>query len=759
MAITFNRFSTAAIVATGYDSLACTSTTGNMLVAAIVSDPAIVIDSVTDNKGNTWVLKGPAYANAGGYAWAAYCVGATTGVTSLIVTSNGADGSSGFTVGLYDFSSATGGAFDLYAASSANFGGSPTTTISPTAAGVVVSVVTLNPPASAVSSPYTLESIDQSVIYYSAATAYYLNGAAGSTTATYTAGGYSFNWGSIAISFKESGSSTCATPTYSPVAGSYGPTQSVTISCATVGSSITYTTDGSTPVPGSHGTVYTTPVSVASSLTIKSVASAGGYLNSSEADATYTITGAAANPVYSPAAGSYGPTQSVTITCSTPSSTITYTIDGSTPIPGVHGTVYSGAITVAVTTTIKAIASASGYANSSEIDATYTITGACATPTYSPVAGSYGGTQSVTIACTTPASTITYTTDGSTPVPGSHGTVYTVPISVSVTTTIKAIGSAGGYSNSAEADALYMITGSAAAPTFSPVAGIYGTSQTVTLACSTPGNTITYTVDGTIPIPGSHGYVYTGAITVATTTSVNAIASATGYANSVVSSATYVISNNLLMNLSPNLALALLISGQNQPEITVNQDIIGLDEAMNSNSSFGVTNSGLTLTLSEFASNFLLVFTGTLTQSITITVPAISRFFAVLNLTSGAYNINVIGTQTSSPYFPAVAVAPSSTEPTLLYCTGVTGQILSFTTSGGGGGLLPTPTTISLSASVPAGGGNFQVAHTLGVTPVAAIIQMTSGGSIYFQTSRYDGTYLYLTASDGGITGDALVWA
>ena len=91
-----------------------------------------------------------------------------------------------------------------------------------------------------------------------------------------------------------------ATPTFSPVAGSYSSTQNVTISSTDSGLSgfaITYTTDGSTPIPGSHGTVYTTPVAVASSLTIKAVASATSYANSAEADAAYTISSATAYSV------------------------------------------------------------------------------------------------------------------------------------------------------------------------------------------------------------------------------------------------------------------------------------------------------------------------------------------------------------------------------------------------------------------------------------------------------------------------------
>jgi len=82
---------------------------------------------------------------------------------------------------------------------------------------------------------------------------------------------------------------TAVTPTFSPVAGTYSSTQSVTISTTTPGASIFYTTDGSTPTTSS--TPYTTPVSVATSLTLKALATASGFINSAIGSAAYVISG------------------------------------------------------------------------------------------------------------------------------------------------------------------------------------------------------------------------------------------------------------------------------------------------------------------------------------------------------------------------------------------------------------------------------------------------------------------------------------
>ena len=103
-------------------------------------------------------------------------------------------------------------------------------------------------------------------------------------------------------------------------------------------------------------------------------------------------------PTFSPAAGSYGPAQNVAIIPFIAGDLILYTIDGSTPNP--ESEIYTGPIAVASTTTIKAIAFNPELGFSAVASATYTINGACGTPLFSPVAGSYGPTQSVTITST-----------------------------------------------------------------------------------------------------------------------------------------------------------------------------------------------------------------------------------------------------------------------------------------------------------------------------------------------------------------------
>ena len=100
-------------------------------------------------------------------------------------------------------------------------------------------------------------------------------------------GSISANIDDLVITGYSGTTTTVAAPTFSPGSGTYNTPQSVTISTATEGASIRYTTDGSDPTASS--TLYSAPITVASTTTIKAIATKSGMDNSAVAAATYTF--------------------------------------------------------------------------------------------------------------------------------------------------------------------------------------------------------------------------------------------------------------------------------------------------------------------------------------------------------------------------------------------------------------------------------------------------------------------------------------
>jgi sulfatase modifying factor 1 len=159
-----------------------------------------------------------------------------------------------------------------------------------------------------------------------------------------------------------------AAPTFNPPGGTYTSAQNVTISCATPGVTIYYSTDGSTP-----SIRYTKPINISSTTTLKAKATKSGWTDSQIASAVYTINQpqTVATPTFSPPGGTYISAQSVRITCATSGATIRYTTNGSEPTT--NSPTYSSPINVSSTTTIKAKGFKNGWTPSSTASATYTI--------------------------------------------------------------------------------------------------------------------------------------------------------------------------------------------------------------------------------------------------------------------------------------------------------------------------------------------------------------------------------------------------
>ena len=312
-----------------------------------------------------------------------------------------------------------------------------------------------------------------------------------------------------------------------------------------------------------------------------------------------TVTQTVATPTFSPEGGDFTEAQDVTISCTTSGATIYYTTDGMAPTTS--SSVYSSAISVEATTTIKAIAVKDGMNNSAVASATYTIITGGAGDSYvidfeniavfytnwiftnivgkaqnSNVlahGGSYFGNTNGkesgsiqtkekiatpnSLTCylskqstnTTPSSwKIQVSSDGETwtdvaetsAVDMTRGEWKEFSADLSAYTDVYVRVYYSGTTAIRDIDDLTLVTKApaVATPTFDPADGEYTEAQSVTITCATEGATIYYTTDGTDP--SNQSTPYTGAIAVSETTIIKAIAYV-GTDASSVATATYTI--------------------------------------------------------------------------------------------------------------------------------------------------------------------------------------------------------------------------
>lgn len=163
------------------------------------------------------------------------------------------------------------------------------------------------------------------------------------------------------------GAKRVKTPKITPAGGEVESGTTVTITCATEGAVIHYTTDGTDPTASSP--TYSSAITINRTTTVKAIAIKEGLDNSKIATANYHVDiPTVANPVFSPNGGAVDAGTEVTITCATAGATIYYSTDGSAPT-----TEYTGAITVNAAMTIKAVAKATDMADSSVVTKNFTI--------------------------------------------------------------------------------------------------------------------------------------------------------------------------------------------------------------------------------------------------------------------------------------------------------------------------------------------------------------------------------------------------
>ena len=261
-------------------------------------------------------------------------------------------------------------------------------------------------------------------------------------------------------------------------------------------------------------------------------------------------------PTFSPAAGTVAANTPVTISCATEGATIHYTVDGSAPTT--ESPVYSSAITIDATKTVKALAVKENYKNSAVASASYVV-GVVNTSTESNPY-SVGDARNVAdqlgsgsledvyvmgiITAITSAYNSTYgnvsfdiTADGDNGsdtfriyrAPASSENDFVVGDAVEFKGILKKYNST--YELDGSAGTLTLIA-QVHKPTISPNGGSFTSSQTVSISAES-GATIKYSIDGSAPATN-----YSAELTLTETTTVKAVA-IKGILTSGVASATF----------------------------------------------------------------------------------------------------------------------------------------------------------------------------------------------------------------------------
>ncbi len=253
--------------------------------------------------------------------------------------------------------------------------------------------------------------------------------------------------------------------------------------------------------------------------------------------------------------------------------------------------------------------------------------------------------------------------------------------------------------------------GPAATPVFTPAAGTYAGAHRVTISDATAGATIYYTADGSTPTTGSAAY--TGAITVSSSETLQAIAVASGYTVSAVASSAYTINEPL--------AATLTLASSDNPALLGNAVTLTATVSSGAGAPTGTVDfldGTTTLATAPLNAGTAVLVTSTLTagpHAITAAYSGDSEFGAATStaltqvVNSSAIGIPVGGSST------ATVTAGGSATYTLQATPPSTGPSLTFAVTG-----LPSGATATFSpATVAAGTGATSVTLTIAVPTTA----------------------------------------
>jgi hypothetical protein len=213
----------------------------------------------------------------------------------------------------------------------------------------------------------------------------------------------------------------------------------VSMKCATPGSTIYYTTDGSEP--SELSSIYVSILTFTETTPVNAISKTNGLALSKVNSVVFEKSTAPVS--ISPNGGSFIEKVKITLTCPTPGADIYYTLDGS--VPTTASIKYSLPFDLDFTATIKAVAAIADLPESEITSASYTLT--VAPVLVSPSTGNFCDSATISLSCATGDAVIRYTTNNK--FPDINSPIYTTAFKIYATTTVRAYASKDGLTNSA----------------------------------------------------------------------------------------------------------------------------------------------------------------------------------------------------------------------------------------------------------------------------------------------------------------------
>jgi hypothetical protein len=349
----------------------------------------------------------------------------------------------------------------------------------------------------------------------------------------------------------------------------------ISISCGHAGATVMYSIDSTTDYKKYPG-AFTLPVpadtSIARDIVVRAYATASGYIDSPVSVATYhfivttLIVPAVSPPVIEPESPSswlYGSPPLISISCAQSGAAVRYSVDSTTdykPYTGSFTLPVPADTTIERDIVVRAYSASPGYTDSAVTSRTYHFTVGTVPvppPAITPTPASsyeYSAPPTIGISCSKANATILYSIDSTTSFVAYSG-AFTLPVpadtSVARDIVVRSYATAPGCTDSVVTSKMYHFNANAAiVPTTSmpviapaPAASFtYSAMPSISISCAQSGATVKYSIDSTtayadytasftLPVPAD--------TSVARDIVVRAYATAPGYTDSAVTTATY----------------------------------------------------------------------------------------------------------------------------------------------------------------------------------------------------------------------------